>query len=56
MGFAIANFLFQTGSTVYGYGKSALNSNNILVSSRKEDILSTMLSVFEILEDTKSVE
>ena len=56
MGFAIANFLTQTGFTVYGYEKSALNSNNILVSSRKEGILSKMLSVFEMLEDTKSVE
>ena len=50
------NFLSQTDFIVYGYGKSGPTPNITLVYSRKGDILSTMLSVFEMLEDTESVE
>ncbi|KAH0795076.1 Dpy-30 motif family protein [Histomonas meleagridis] len=56
IGSAVSNFLSLAGFTVFGYGKSAPNPNIHLVSSRKEGILSTMLSVFDMVEDTKSVE
>ena len=55
-GLQLQIFFSQAGFTAFGYGKSTSNSNITIVSSRKEDILSTMLSVFEMLEDTESVE
>lgn len=56
IGGAISKFLAQKGFTVFGYGKSAPHKAITLVSSRKEGILSTELSVFEMIEDTSAVE
>ncbi|OHT05283.1 Dpy-30 motif family protein [Tritrichomonas foetus] len=55
IGSAVSRFLAKKGFTVFGYGKSAPHKAIQLVSSRKEGILSTELSVFEMIEDTSAV-
>lgn len=56
VGSAVSLFLANKGFTVYGYGESFPSDRIIKVDSRKEGILSTELSVFDMTEETSSVE
>ena len=56
VGSAVAMFLAKRGYTVFGYGSSAPVPEVQLVESRKEGILKSELSVFEMIEDISAVE
>lgn len=56
VGSAVATHLAKKGFTVFGYGKSAPVPSIKMLESRKEGILSTELSVFDMTEETESVE
>lgn len=56
VGTAVSKYLAKKGFTVFGYGKTSPDSSIHMVKSRKEGILSTELSVFDMTEETKAVE
>ena len=56
VGTAVSKYLAQKGFSVYGYGKSAPHPSIHMVESRKDGILSTELSVFDMTEETSAVE
>jgi len=56
VGSAISVYLAEQGFQVFGFGTKSPDPRVKLVSSRKEGIMSTELSVFEMLEDCSGVE